>query len=108
MCKNYVKLSCHFLQNLVPSGGSLFFTTINRSTRSWLGAIIAAENILGLLPRGTHDWNKFIKPHELSEFVENSGCRVRLTHGMFYFPLLNKWSWFPDTSINYALHAIKK
>ena len=93
--------------NLVPQGGSLFFTTINRTTQSWLGAIIAAENILGLLPRGTHDWNKFISPNELTKFAENAECNVRLVHGMLYLPGLNKWTWFPDTSINFALHAIK-
>ena len=92
---------------LVLTGGSLFFTTINRTNKSWLGAIIAAENILNLLPRGTHDWNKFISPRELSSFVENAGCHIRLIHGMFYLPGVNKWTWFPDTSINYALHAIK-
>ena len=92
---------------LVTNDGSLFFTTINRNTKSWLGAIIAAEDILGLLPKGTHDWNKFITPQELSTFTESAGCRVRLIHGMFYFPGINKWTWFPDVSVNYALHAIK-
>ena len=93
---------------LVTNDGSLFFTTINRNTKSWLGAIIAAEDILGLLPKGTHDWNKFITPNELSKMIEDvDGCNVRSIHGMFYVPGLNKWSWFPDSSVNYALHAIK-
>ena len=92
---------------LVPVGGSLFFTTINRTTKSWLGAIIVAENILGLLPMGTHEWKKFITTQELTNMVEDSGASVRLIHGMFYIPGLNKWTWFPDTSVNYALHAIK-
>jgi len=92
---------------LTVDGGSLFFTTINRTTRSWLGAIIAAEYILHLLPTGTHDWNKFITPKELTDMIDATGCDVRAVHGMFYVPGLNKWSWFPDTSVNYALHAIK-
>ncbi len=92
---------------LATDGGSVFFTTLNRTTRSWLGAIIAAEYILHLLPTGTHDWNKFITPEELTEMVETTGCNVRCIHGMFYIPGVNKWSWFPDTSVNYALHAIK-
>ena len=92
---------------LVPVGGSMFFTTINRTTKSWLGAIIMAENVLGLLPVGTHEWKKFITTQELTTMVEDSGANVRLIHGMFYIPGLNKWTWFPDTSVNYALHAIK-
>ena len=92
---------------LIAPGGSLFFTTINRSTRSWLGAIIAAEYVLRLLPTGTHDWDKFIKPEELIKMVEDANCHVRLVHGMFYIPGVNKWTWFPDTSVNYALHAVK-
>ena len=92
---------------LVPVGGSLFFTTINRTTKSWLGAILIAENVLGLLPKGTHEWKKFITTEELSKMIEDSGGSVRLLHGMFYIPGLNKWTWFPDTSVNYALHAIK-
>lgn len=94
---------------VTDDGGSLFFTTISRTTKSWLGAIIAAEYILNLLPRGTHDWNKFITPNELTNMVEkNDGCTVRSVQGMFYIPGINKWSWFPDSSVNYALHAIKK
>merc|ERR1712018_909803 len=93
---------------LVNEDGSLFFTTIDRTTKSWLGAIVAAEYILKLLPSGTHDWNKFIRPQELTEMIENSGCNVRSVQGMFYIPGVNKWTWFPDSSVNYALHAIKR
>ena len=93
---------------LVNDDGSLFFTTINRTTRSWLGAIVAAEYVLHLLPTGTHDWNKFITPNELSEMIEVSECNVRSVQGMFYVPGINKWTWFPDSSVNYALHAIKR
>ena len=94
---------------LVEDGGSLFFSTINRTQRSYLGAILAAEYILRLLPAGTHDWNKFVTPQELENMLKNSGYnfRVRLVHGMFYIPFLNRWSWIPDTAVNYALHAVK-
>jgi len=91
----------------VKVDGSIFLTTINKSTRSWMFAIIAAENILGLLPKGTHEWDKFISPSDLEDMLSVSGCQTRLVHGMLYLPVLNKWSWIPDVSVNYALHAIK-
>jgi polyprenyldihydroxybenzoate methyltransferase/3-demethylubiquinol 3-O-methyltransferase len=97
----------HICSRLVGDNGSLFFTTLNRTTKSWVGAIVAAEHILRLLPLDTHDWHKFITPEELTAMVEASGCRVRLVHGMFYVPWVNKWTWFPDTAVNYAMHAIK-
>jgi len=93
---------------LVNEDGSLFFTTISRTTKSWLGAIVAAEYVLHLLPTGTHDWNKFITPEELTKMIEATECNVRSVHGMFYIPGVNKWTWFPDSSVNYALHAIKR
>ena len=67
-------------------GGSVFLTTLNRSTRSWLLAILGAEYVLGLLPRGTHDWNKFIKPEELEGWLDSAGIGTRLVNGMIYVP----------------------
>ena len=95
--------------SLVDEGGSLFFTTINRTQRSYLGAILAAEYVLTLLPTGTHDWNKFVTPQELESMIKASGYnyRMRLVHGMFYIPFVNRWTWIPDTGVNYALHAVK-
>jgi len=102
----------HFVStcsSLIDDGGSFFLTTINRTQRSYLGAIIAAEYVLRLLPTGTHDWNKFITPQELQHMLDSSRYtfRTRLLHGMFYFPFFDKWTWIPDTSVNYALHAVK-
>ena len=88
-------------------GGSLFLTTLSRTQQSWLLAILGAEYIAGLLPRGTHDWDKFITPDTLQTMLEAEGCRTRLVHGMRYNPLTNNWSWSPDHSVNYALHAVK-
>jgi len=88
--------------------GSFFLTTINRSTRSWLLAIIGAEYVLGLLPKGTHDWTKFLTPAELGDMLSQGGCQTRLVNGMMYLPVFNKWSWVSDFSVNYALHAVKK
>jgi len=93
--------------DLVRDGGSCFFTTINRTTRSWMAAIVGAEYLLGLLPRGTHDWNKFITTEELQAMLEKSGCQTRLVHGMFYVPGVNRWFWVGDTAVNYALQAVK-
>lgn len=92
---------------LIKDNGSLFFTTINRTWLSYIFAIIAAERILGIVPKGIHQWDKFILPSEFQQILENNGCNIRLIHGMCYNPLTNKWSWTKDTSINYALHAIK-
>jgi len=92
---------------ILKSEGSFFLTTLNRSTRSWLLAIIGAEYVLGLLPRGTHQWEKFITPAELGDMLGQGGCQTRLVQGMAYIPGINKWTWIPDSSVNYALHAVK-
>ena len=88
-------------------GGSLFLTTLSKTQLSWLLAIVGAEYIVGLLPRGTHEWDKFITPDTLQTMLEAQGCQTRLVHGMRYNPLTNNWSWSPDHSVNYALHAVK-
>jgi len=94
--------------SLLSDGGSIFVTTINRTMRSYLGAILAAEYALRLLPVGTHDWNKFVTPAEVEKWLKDAGCsKIRLVHGMFYVPFLNKWTWIPDTAVNYAIHAVK-
>lgn len=92
---------------ILKTDGSFFLTTINRTTRSWLLAIVGAEYVLGLLPKGTHEWQKFITPTELDTILSEVGCQSRLVHGMLYLPVLNKWSWVSDNSVNYAFHAVK-
>ena len=91
---------------LVPKG-SFFLSTLNRTKRSYLSGIVAAESILGLLPVGTHDWHKFVTPEELDKMLIQAGCQMRLIHGMFYWPVSNTWTWIPDAGVNYAVHAIK-
>lgn len=88
-------------------GGSIFITTQNKTTLSWLGAIIFAEYIAGLVPRGTHEWDKFIAPHHTQRILEDYKCRTRIIHGMCFNVFTNSWSWSADTLINYALHAVK-
>uniref|UniRef100_A0A1B6FU63 Ubiquinone biosynthesis O-methyltransferase, mitochondrial n=1 Tax=Cuerna arida TaxID=1464854 RepID=A0A1B6FU63_9HEMI len=88
-------------------GGSLFLTTPNRTLFSWLGGIVMAENVLNIVPKGTHNYSKFIKPAELSALLEKYGCSVQLVNGMFYDPVRNRWMWSPTKAFIYAIHAIK-
>ena len=66
-----------------------------------------AEYVIGLLPRGTHDWNKFITPVNLSSLLQIHNCRTHLVHGMLYNPVSNSWMWVGNNSVNYALQAVK-
>lgn len=88
-------------------GGSIFLTTLNRTNLSWLLGIQIAENILQLLPRNTHLWDKFIMPEELERILKDNNCSVALIHGMKYEFWKNKWDWSECSDINYAVHAIK-
>jgi len=92
---------------VVKPGGSIFITTLNRTTRSWLLAIVGAEYVVGLLPRGTHQWEKFVPPSTLVELAEGAGCTSRSLQGMAYMPWSDSWAWQDDCSVNYALHAVK-
>ena len=92
---------------LVKPGGHLFFSTINRNPKSYLFAVIGAEYLLNLLPRGTHDYAKFIKPSELARFCRDAGLQVPEVIGMSYNPLSQIYSLGPDTSVNYLLAARK-
>ncbi|XP_029654369.1 ubiquinone biosynthesis O-methyltransferase, mitochondrial-like [Octopus sinensis] len=93
--------------NLVKPGGSLFLTTINKTVSSYLLGVLAAERLLHLVAPGTHNWNKFISPMDLQYIIERNNLVTRLVHGLKYNPLTKKWKWSSDTSINYAIHAIK-
>jgi 2-polyprenyl-6-hydroxyphenyl methylase/3-demethylubiquinone-9 3-methyltransferase len=86
---------------LVKPGGWVFFSTLNRNAKSFLMAIVGAEYVLNLLPRGTHEYAKMVRPSELSSFCRNAGLDLRHTKGMAYNPL-NKRYWLNnDTSVNY-------
>ena len=86
---------------LVRPGGHVFFSTLNRNPRSYLFAVIGAEYLLKLLPRGTHDYDKFIKPSELAQFCRNTGLEVNDITGMSYHPIYKTYSLGKDTSVNY-------
>ena len=92
---------------LVKPGGRLFFSTLNRNPKSYLFAIIGAEYVLRLLPRGTHDYAKFIKPAELSQFARNANIEVQALKGMTYNPLTKIYSLNHDTDVNYLMACSK-
>jgi len=91
---------------LVKPGGHVFLSTINRNPKSWLFAIVGAERVLGLLPRGTHDWEKFIRPSELAGHCRAAGLSVQEMTGLIYNPLTRRYSLAADDiDVNYLLHA---
>jgi 2-polyprenyl-6-hydroxyphenyl methylase/3-demethylubiquinone-9 3-methyltransferase len=92
---------------LVKPGGDVFFSTLNRNPKAYLFAIIGAEYVLNLLPRGTHDYSKFIKPSELSRNCREAGLDVQEIIGMSYNPLSQIYSLTRDSSVNYLVHARK-
>jgi len=90
---------------LVKPGGQLFFSTLNRTNKAYLLAIVAAERILKLVPKGTHSHDKFIRPSELIRFVENSDSRCIDAIGVHYNPLTEQFKVNNDLSVNYILHC---
>jgi 2-polyprenyl-6-hydroxyphenyl methylase / 3-demethylubiquinone-9 3-methyltransferase len=96
--------ACHAL---VKPGGWVFFSTINRNPKSFLFAIVGAEYILQMLPRGTHEYAKMIKPSELAGYCRQAGLELGATRGMEYNPLTRRYWLSGDTSVNY-LFATRK
>jgi 2-polyprenyl-6-hydroxyphenyl methylase/3-demethylubiquinone-9 3-methyltransferase len=88
---------------LVKPGGQVFFSTLNRNPKSYLFAVIGAEYLLRLLPKGTHDYAKFITPAELAQYARNAGLSVDALKGMGYNPLTQMYSLNQDTSVNYLV-----
>jgi 2-polyprenyl-6-hydroxyphenyl methylase/3-demethylubiquinone-9 3-methyltransferase len=93
--------------DLAKPGGALFFSTINRNPKAWALAVVGAEYVLGLLPRGTHDYAKFIKPHELAAAVRAAGLEVIEIRGMRYNPFSRNTTICDDVDVNYVLYARK-
>lgn len=90
--------ACH---TLVKPGGLVFFSTINRNPKSYLFAIVGAEYVLNLLPRGTHDYDKFIRPSELAAWSREHGLSLREQIGMGYNPLTKRYSLTNNLDVNY-------
>ena len=92
---------------LLKPGGSLFLSTINKNPRSWITAIVGAEYIFNLLPKGTHEFDKFIKPSSLAKYVRDAEAELLETKGMFYNPLTHKANLNNDLGVNYLMYARK-
>jgi 2-polyprenyl-6-hydroxyphenyl methylase/3-demethylubiquinone-9 3-methyltransferase len=91
----------------VRPGGLLVMATINRTMKSFALAIVGAEYVLGWLPRGTHNWEKFVTPRELAQAIARHGLDVEDEAGVAYHPLRDQWSLARDTDVNYMLSATR-
>jgi len=92
---------------LVKPGGWCFFSTLNRNPKAFLGAIVAAEYVLRLLPRGTHEYARFIRPSELARFCRDAGLNPRQSQGLTYNPVTRRYRLTRDTGINYMIAACR-
>ena len=101
-------LTVQACSDLVRPEGHVFFSTINRNLKSYLLAVIGAEYVLKLLPRGTHDYASFIKPSELAGMCRGAGLQVTRVTGMTYNPLTKVYALGADVDVNYILHATKQ
>lgn len=93
---------------LVKPGGNLYFSTINRNPKSYAFAILGAEYLLRLLPKGTHEYQKFIRPSELAQWLREAGLELQSMVGICYQPFTKQYRIDPnDVSVNYLVHATK-
>jgi len=93
-------------QKLVKPGGNVFFSTINRNPKAYMLAIFGAEYVLKMLPRGTHDYAKFIKPSELDEFARAAELQLKNIIGLTYNPLTKTYKLGKDVDVNYMTHYL--
>jgi len=93
---------------LCKPGGHLFFSTINRNLKSFIFAILGAEYILNILPQGTHEFEKLIKPSEMKNFIDSAKLDFQEVRGMSYLPFVDIVKLTDDPSVNYIIHATKK
>ncbi len=89
---------------LLKPGGHVFFSTINRNPKSFVFAIVGAEYILNLLPKGTHEYDKFIRPSELEQWAREAGLQLRNSIGLHYNPLTREYSLGPNVDVNYLMY----
>jgi 2-polyprenyl-6-hydroxyphenyl methylase/3-demethylubiquinone-9 3-methyltransferase len=90
---------------LAKPGGQVFFSTINRNPKAYLFAVVGAEYVLKLLPKGTHDYGRFLRPAELARLSRDAGLAVEEIIGMSYNPLSRTYTLGRDTSVNYLIRA---
>ena len=93
--------------DLLKPNGQMFLSTLNRNPRSFVTAIIGAEYIFNILPKGTHEWAKFIKPSELEKFMRDAGIKLIESKGMFYNPIFHTANLNNDLGVNYMMHGSK-
>jgi 2-polyprenyl-6-hydroxyphenyl methylase/3-demethylubiquinone-9 3-methyltransferase len=92
---------------LLKPGGQMFLSTLNRNPTSFVTAILGAEYIFNILPKGTHEWNKFIKPSELEKYMRSAGIQLKESKGMFYNPIFHSAQLNNDLGVNYMMHGSK-
>ncbi len=100
-------LLVHQCAQLLKPGGILFVATLNRTVKSFLLAIVGAEYVLGWLPKGTHQWNRFLAPREIQSMLTRAGMKTLIQTGITYAPLRGVWSLSKDTDVNYMICARK-
>ncbi len=104
-----VDLFLHSCGEMVKPGGLLFLSTLNRTAKAWALAIAGAEYVLGWLPRGTHDWKKFLKPSEVARGLRAGGIETDDIVGVVYSPLSRQWSLNKgDLDVNYMLSGVRR
>uniref|UniRef100_A0A8C3X960 Ubiquinone biosynthesis O-methyltransferase, mitochondrial n=1 Tax=Catagonus wagneri TaxID=51154 RepID=A0A8C3X960_9CETA len=101
--ETFIQSCCQVLK----PGGSLFITTINKTQLSYALGIVFSEQIAGIVPKGTHTWEKFVSPEKLESILESNGLSVQTVAGMLYNPFSGYWHWSESTSLNYAAYAVK-
>ena len=92
---------------LAKPGADVFFSTLNKTAKAYLFAIVGAEKLLKMVPDGTHDHKKFIKPAQLIQWAEQAGLKVRASAGLTYNPISKQYALNNDVSVNYILHFVK-
>ena len=92
---------------LLKPGGQMFLSTLNRNPRSFVTAILGAEYLFNILPKGTHEWSKFIKPAELEKYMRSAGIHLKESKGMFYNPIFHTAHLNNDLGVNYMMHGSK-
>ena len=100
----------HFMEAscaLVKPGGAMAMATLNRTPKAFLMAVVGAEYVLGWLPRGTHDWRRFLRPSELVRRLDANAMTVTEIAGVTYNPLNDRWRRSPDLDVNYMLFAVR-
>ena len=93
--------------DLLKPDGQMFLSTLNRNPRSFITAILGAEYIFNILPKGTHEWEKFIKPSELEKYMRNAGIKLIESKGMFYNPIFHTANLNNDLGVNYMMYGSK-